>query len=143
MKKLSERLMEREVFRYLLFGGMTTGVNLFAFACLRYAGISVNTANLVSIMAAVVFAFFVNRFFVFGVTNRDVMQIARELASFAGMRMGTLAIEFFGVYFLNGMLGISGFISKCLIQALVILLNYVISKFVIFRKSDFGGVANE
>ncbi|MEZ3436089.1 MAG: GtrA family protein [Lachnospiraceae bacterium] len=143
MKKLSEKLMEREVFRYLLFGGMTTGVNLAVFICLRCAGISVNTANLVSIMAAVVFAFFVNRFFVFGVTNRDGMQIMRELASFAGMRMGTLAIEFFGVYFLNGMLGISGFISKCLIQALVILLNYIISKFVIFRKSDFGGVANE
>lgn len=143
MKKISEKLTEQEIIRYLFFGGLTTGVNLAVFVCLRYAGISVNRANLASIIAAVVFAFFVNRFFVFGVTGGDKGQIVREFVSFAGMRMGTMAAEFFGVYFLNRMPGISSFASKCLIQVLVIAINYVISKFVIFRRSDFGGVANE
>lgn len=143
MKNFSGRLLESEMIRYLISGGMTTGVNLFMFTVLSYVGISVNTANLLSIATAVIFAFFVNRCFVFEIRDRSGRRMASEFIRFAGMRMGTLAIEFFGVYFLNSMLGIFGFISKCLVQILIIVINYVISKFVVFKEKGFGGVTNE
>lgn len=138
------RKFSEETVRYLFFGGLTTGVNLTVFSLFRYAGeLSVNTANLISISAAVIFAFFVNRFLVFGITNTDRKEMTKEFLSFAGMRAGTLGIEFFGVWFLNGYTNIRDFWSKCLIQGVVIILNYIISKFVVFRKSYIGGVINE
>lgn len=143
MRKYFRKLSEEAV-RYLFFGVLTTGVNLTVFLFFRYVGkASVNTANLISILTAVIFAFFVNRFLVFEITNTDRKEMTKEFLSFAGMRAGTLGIEFFGVWFLNGYINIRDFWSKCLIQSVVIILNYIISKFVVFRKSYIGGVINE
>lgn len=138
------KFSEREPVRYLFFGGLTTGVNFIVFAFFRYIRrTSVNAANLASIAAAVFFAFFVNRFWVFKITDTDRKKMAAEFLNFAGMRMGTLGIEFFGVWFLIEYTGIPDFWSKGLIQAVVIIFNYVISKFIIFRKNNIGGVADE
>lgn len=143
MRRLLKKLTEEELVRYLFFGGLTTGVNLTVFSLLRYAGnASADRANFASITAAVLFAFVVNRFCVFGITDMDMAELFRDLVNFTGMRMGTLLIEFFGVGFLIRYTGISDFICKCMIQVIVIGLNYVVSKFVVFRK-HIGGVANE
>lgn len=143
MIRFLRRLTEEELVRYLFFGVLTTGVNLAVFLLSRYAGnTSADTANFVSIAAAVLFAFIVNRFYVFGITDMDAAEILLDFVNFTGMRMGTLLIEFFGVGFLIRYTGISDFICKCMIQVIVIGLNYVISKFLVFRK-HMGGVANE
>lgn len=144
MRKYLAGLMEDEKVRYIFFGGLTTGVNLSVYSFLRYAGnVSVNTANLISIAAAVIFAFFVNRFFVFRIETADGKEIVWEFVNFTVMRTGTLAAEFFGIWFLNSFSGIPDFINKCLFQVIVIVLNYVISKFVVFRPDRIGGAANE
>lgn len=144
MRRLIKRLMADETMRYLFSGGLTTGVNLAVFSLFRYGGnVSVNTANLVSIAAAVVFAFFINHFFVFRISGMSGKETAAEFLNFLVMRMGTLAIEFFGIYFLNNHTHIPDFISKCLLQAIIIALNYIISKFIVFRQDCIGGVAND
>lgn len=144
MKQLWEKCWDMEAFRYLFFGGCTTALNLAAFAVLRYAGhMPVNIANLLSIIAAIVFAFFVNRFMVFRKGQETGGKIALEFLNFSEMRFGTLGIEFFGVIVLNQWMELSDFFSKLLIQIVVIVLNYIISKFVIFRDRQAGGVANE
>lgn len=138
------RKPSEEAARYLFFGFLTTGVNFAVFSFFRYIGnTSVNTANLLSIAAAVIFAFFVNRFLVFGITNTDRREMMTEFLNFIGMRIGTLGIEFFGVWFLDGYMRIPDFWSKSLIQVVVVSLNYIISKFVVFRKGHIGGVVNE
>lgn len=72
MREHFRKFSERESVRYLFFGGLTTGVNLIVFVFFRYIWrTSVNTANLASIAAAVFFAFFVNRFWVFKITDTD------------------------------------------------------------------------
>ena len=129
MGKCLRKFFQREMVRYLFFGGCTTAVNLAVYSFLRYVGkIPVNHANLISIVAAIVFAFFGNRFWVFAVTDTDRRKILAE---------------FFGVWFLVGYTEIPDFLGKCLVQVLVIALNYVISKFVVFRKRQVGGIANE
>lgn len=144
MGKCLRKFFQREMVRYLFFGGCTTAVNLAVYSFLRYVGkIPVNQANLISIVAAIVFAFFGNRFWVFAVTDTDRRKILAEFVDFVGMRMGTLGFEFFGVWFLVGYTEIPDFLGKCLVQVLVIALNYVISKFVVFRKRQVGGIANE
>lgn len=44
------------------------------------------------------------------------------------MRLGTMAVEFFGVLFLNSRAGVDDFLSKLIVQFVVIFLNYIISK---------------
>lgn len=144
MRRILRKLMEEEVIRYIFFGGLTTGVNLSVFLFLRYTGnVPADAANLSSITAAVIFAFFVNRLFVFHITNRNRREMLSEFVNFAGMRAGTLLLELFGVPFLIRYTGIPDFICKCLMQAVIIILNYIISKFVIFKESHIGGAANE
>lgn len=144
MNRFMKRLWKEEVIRYLFFGVLTTGVNFSVFLILRYGTrIGVNTANLCSITAAVIFAFVVNRQFVFGGIREGFDEVIEEFVSFTGMRMGTLAVEFFGVWILSGYIGFSDVFSKLAVQCIVIIVNYIISKFVVFKKRQIGGVANE
>lgn len=130
--KLMEKLTGNEMIRYLFFGVCTTALNLGIFSLLRYGiGCGVQSANLVSILAAVLFAFFVNKWFVFRAGGERIWE---ELAGFAGMRTFTMAVEFFGVNFLVKWGGAPDFACKLVVQVVVIVLNYLISKFVVFRK---------
>lgn len=144
MKRLVKRFWGVEALRYLFFGGCTTGVNVLVFTILRYMwNASVYTANFISIIVSVLFAFFVNRWMVFQKGKEDTGKIIQEFANFAGMRLGTLGIEFFGVIALVRWTGMSDFLSKLMIQLVVIILNYMISKFFIFGDSQVGGMTNE
>lgn len=144
--KLLKKMTANEMIRYLFFGGCTTALNLAVFSILRYgAGWSGRTANLCSIVAAVLFAFFGNKWFVFRADGKGILE---EFAEFAGMRMLTMAVEFFGVDLLVNQGGLPELAGKLLIQLVVIVSNYLISKFVVFREkrqqeTAWGGVADE
>ncbi len=142
MKGMIGRLAEEEVIRYLFFGVCTTGVNLSVFSFLRCVWhLPVNMANLSSIVLAVIFAFFVNRFFVFRAGRADGRKMLREFIDFVGMRMGTLLIEFWGVWLLAGHTGFPDLASKGVVQVIVIILNYLISKYMVFEERQAGGAS--
>lgn len=132
MKGLWKKLYEREILRYLFFGACTTAVNLGIFMGLRQTGMSVPRANLLSIMAAVLFAFFVNRWLVFQSTAKGWKNIVFEFAGFTGMRFLTMLVEFYGGNMLIGWGRLPEWGSKLAIQIIVILLNYLISKCLVF-----------
>lgn len=142
MKGFIRRLEDEEVIRYLFFGACTTGVNFAVFSFLRYwRNVPVNMANLVSIVSAVIFAFFVNHFYVFRVEEMRGRKMLMEFADFMGMRIGTLLIEYWGVWFLSGYKGCIDWVSKGVMQVIVILLNYVISKYMVFKVRQVGGAS--
>lgn len=60
MKKLIEKLYGNSVVRYVFFGGCTTLVNLVSFYILRKLKVELNTANIISIILAILFAYVVN-----------------------------------------------------------------------------------
>lgn len=139
MKETIEKIVwkypDSEMIRYLFSGGCTTALNLFIFFLLRAAdGVSVNTANFCSIGTAVVFAFGVNRWFVFEKRDGKSKQILKEFVQFLCMRAGTMALEFFGVMILCQYAGLQDVVSKGLLQIVIIISNYVISKFIVFRE---------
>lgn len=128
-------MVKNETVRYLFFGVCTTVVNLGVFTGLRYAlNLGRNPANAISILAAVFFAFWVNRQFVFQSKRTGVRQIAAEFAGFAGLRVTSMLVEFWGVVLLADVLKFNDLVSKGFIQVLVIIFNYLISKFVVFRE---------
>lgn len=135
MRKDLGKAAGREMIRYLFFGGCTTVVNVAVFVFLRYEmDFEVQSANLISILAAIIFAFFVNKYFVFCSAGINAGTLIREFSEFAGMRSLTLLIEFWGVAAFAAYMHVSDFASKLVIQVVVIVLNYIISKCYVFKE---------
>lgn len=127
--------MQYEIIRYLISGVCTTLVNIGVFTGLRYAaGLEMQVANCISIVSAILFAFVVNKKIVFDTGNRG--NVWKEFLSFSGMRVLSLAVEVFGMQFLTACLHLQDMAAKIFLQIVVIGMNYVISKFYVFKRRE-------
>lgn len=138
MKKLKELILKcwnNDVLRYIFFGGCTTLVNLITYYALRLATpLNMNIANTISVTVAILFAYVVNSRFVFCSTAETFGQKFEEFAKFIGARLSTMVIEVGGVWLMVDFLHINDLIAKFVIQFIVLALNYIFSKFLIFTK---------
>ena len=128
------KLFENDVIRYVFFGGCTTMVNLVCFYVLRRLGMGLTTANVISIFLAIVFAYVVNSRYVFRDDAKGFAQHLQKFGKFFGGRLSTMVIEVGGVWLLVEKIGLMDMVGKFLIQIIVLILNYIISKFFVFRK---------
>lgn len=121
----------REALLYLFFGVLTTGVSWGSFYLFCYPlGINELIANALSWVAAVLFAFFTNRTWVF--TARG--NLLREILLFFAARLTTLGIEEALLFLFVTHLGLEAMIVKIAGNLLVLVLNYIFSKLIVFRK---------
>ena len=125
------------ILRYIFYGGLTTLVNWGVFFLLRRGFlVPFAAANTVSVIAAILFAYFVNSRFVFETKAVGYRQHAAEFAKFISGRAFTMVLEIGGGYLLVEVLHWNETLVKVvIIQAIVLTLNYVISKWFVFRKS--------
>ena len=151
------RLLEkyREIIAYAFWGMITTAVcwgsySVFALLLGQYQstfhilGMEFSTvifvANILSWVCAVSFAFVVNKMWVFNSRSWEGAVVLPELGKFVTARLTTGIIEIVGVPFLvscvldQAVFGIEGIAAKVAVTALVLILNYVFSKLLIFRK---------
>lgn len=134
MKALSNKLKEniREIVLYVVFGCLTTLISIFSYWIFtRGIGIGYQFANVLSWIVAVAFAFATNKIFVF----RDKGRTSQKLILFWGSRLFTLTLEIGLLYLGIELLGINDFTAKIFIQAVVIVLNYLMGKLVVFRRT--------
>lgn len=137
MISLIKKLFKNQAVRYIFFGGCTTMVNLVSYALLRYVcGIDITVANLISIFLSILFAYVVNKIFVFESVTHGIRALIVEASQFIGMRLTTMFIETFGVTFMSCVWGIQDMIAKLIIQFVVLALNYVFSKWFVFKGED-------
>lgn len=163
MKKIKELFIKyKEIIMYIIFGVLTTLVNWVVYAAtqplLKAAmhgdqviwtlfgkNITMNVlaiflANLISWIAAVLFAYVTNKLWVFESKSWKFSLVMKELWLFILARLITGVIEWVFVPLLAALgldtpvLGIDGFIPKLIVSIVVIILNYVFSKLIIFRK---------
>lgn len=134
MRKIIGKLYTSSVVRYVFFGGCTTLVNLASFYLLRRAGVGINLANLVSIVLAVLFAYVVNARFVFQARPETVREELQAFVKFVGARALTMLVELGGVWLLVEQMKLNDMLGKFLTQFVVLILNYVLSKFFVFAK---------
>ena len=135
MEKFLRQIFGNEGIRYIFFGACTTLVNVGAYAAQRYLfGVDVTAANMISIALAILFAYVVNKQYVFKSRTASVKELLAEAAQFIGMRLGTMFLEVFGVVFLSSVFGIDDMVSKLAVQAVVLALNYLFSKLFVFNK---------
>ncbi len=123
----------KEVLLYLLFGGLTTVVSIVSFALLVQVGLNELVANVISWVLAVLFAYVTNRTWVFASKADTRAGVVREMASFFGGRVATLLVEEGLLAVFITWLGLAAVPVKVVAQVVVIVLNYVISKFFVFK----------
>ena len=142
MKKL-KALYEahQEIISYLFFGGLTTVINWIAYALsVGVMGMAVTPGNILSWVCAVTFAFVTNKLWVFQSKSWAWPLWLKEACAFFGSRIFTGLVELFGLPLLiklgldMPLFGIDGFAAKLVVSVVVIILNYILSKFLAFRK---------
>ena len=129
------RLLKTEKMRHLIVGGLVTLVNLVCFHLLvDILHWNVTLSNVISVLLAILFAFVANKYMVFRSSTSTVRDFMIELMKFSSGRMITMVIEVGGVYILHDVMKIAAMPSKIATQVIVVVLNYFISKYFVFRK---------
>ena len=101
MKKWILKFYENDVIRYIFWGGCTTLVNLLSFYIMRAMGIPLMSANIISIILAILFAYVVNSRFVFHDRCETWRDHIRPFLKFISARLVTMVIEVGGVWLLR------------------------------------------
>ncbi len=135
----------REQIMYLIFGGLTTIINWLVYVLLVAVGQDIEVTNVIAWLVAVLFAYVTNRAFVFQCKATNKKEVFKEFVRFFGSRVATGIVEIVGFPVLyriglnQELLGIDGFLAKITVSVAVIILNYVCSKVIVFRKSGVKG----
>ena len=131
----------KEGILYLLFGGLTTLISIISFwlFSLIFGEERYLLSNFLSWVLAVIFAFITNKTLVFGSKKTDKSTLLREGLEFLGARVFSLGLEEGGLWLLLDAFGMAllpsgDLIAKVIMSVIVILVNYFLSKFIIFKK---------
>ena len=129
----------KEILLYPFFGGLTFLVSIGSYAwCNVGLGINELIANLISWILAVTFAYVTNKIWVFSTRGLGTRLFMLEIAKFFGGRLFTLAVEEAILFVFITRMQFNSVLIKVIAQVIVIVLNYLISKLVVFKGSDPG-----
>ncbi len=125
----------KEYILYLFFGVLTTIVNYIVyFYCRSVWELHYAISNVISFLVAVLFAFFTNKYMVFG--KNETNRLFYEFFSFLSLRLVSMGVEtgflFLGVEALH----IDDGIMKILVSIITVLLNYGFSKWITFAGKE-------
>ena len=136
MKKLVSLLKKyEEVISYQFFGGLTTQVNYIVYLpCYNLLDLSGALSNAIAWVAAVAFAYVTNKPFVFKSHDWSVKTVIPELTKFISCRVGSGLLETAIIFALVDWIGLNGNVIKLATSVLVVILNYIASKLLVFRK---------
>lgn len=124
-----------DIVSYLFFGVLTTLVNYVVYIpCYHWLHLSASVSNVIAWVVAVVFAYVTNKPFVFKSHDWSWKVVGPELAKFVGCRIGSGAVETAFLFVTVDLLAWNGIYMKIITSILVVILNYVASKLLVFRR---------
>ena len=133
IKEVLKKVWTKEVILYVIFGVLTTVINLGSFYVLnKFFNINENIANVIAIILAVLFAYITNKDLVFHSKAESFKEKLNEFIKFVAGRAFTMIIEFVGGWVLF-QTAIPQMISKLFVTVIVVILNFFISKFFAFK----------
>ena len=121
----------QDIIIYFIVGCLSTFVNLLSYDFYRLFIPSYLINIVLSWLTSLVFAFFMNRKYVFKSKNNKIKQ---EFLSFTISRLLTLGMEILFMYLLVDLIQVNDLIAKVIVQFLVFLANYLFGKFIVFKK---------
>jgi len=144
LKKLADWYREhREGMRYLIFGALTTIVNILTYALfasiilkgLPSKEVIVNVSEIIAFIVALIFAYVTNKIYVFKSKVKTFKELIREMTSFTSCRIVT---EIVSILMMNLAiwLNINDILMKVIANIVVIVLNFIFSKLIIFKKKE-------
>lgn len=132
----------KQVILYLFFGGLSFLLSMITYYIFTLC-CNVLVANILSWVIVVAFSYITNEKFVF-TGDKDSRKITfRKISQFYMGRLFTLGIEEIILYLFILVLGLNDILIKIIAQMVVIILNYIISKFVIFKKKEVRKLDND
>lgn len=117
------------IFSYLIFGVLTTVINLVSYKIFLDLNIDYRVSATLAFILAVLFAFITNRKYVFTAQS----SILKEAVAFLSMRLVTFAINLIGLIIMVDFIHLDKFYSQVALNVLIIILNYVLSKYIVFN----------
>lgn len=125
----------RQVVFYVIFGCVSTLVNIIAFWIINSLfGVNYKLANVLSWVIAVFCAYITNKIWVFESRGKTGKENVFEASKFFFFRLITLGVDMLCMYTFIEKLGILEIVSKIITNAIVVVANYLFSKLIIFRK---------
>ncbi len=134
--KLKELIYKyKELIVYIIFGGLTTVVSFASYFILSdLLHLHYQIAQWGSWILAVAFAFIVNKIFVFGDKDMSVNELFRQIWQFVSVRIVSGILEWLLLIIMVEIILISDGISKIIVSVITVIVNYIASKFIIFKK---------
>lgn len=136
MEKLKQLIIKYyDILAYLVFGVLTTVVNYLVYLpCYNLLGLPAVVSNVIAWVVAVAFAYVTNKPFVFRSHDWSAKTVVPELTKFVGTRVASGGMESAIIWIAVDLLGGNGNLWKLLTSVLVVVLNYIGSKLLVFRK---------
>ena len=124
----------KEAISYLLFGVLTTIVNLISYKFFTILQVDLYVSVVLAWILSVVFAFITNKLFVFESKSWKMAILGKELVLFLSARILSLGIDLVAMGLMVNIIHIQDMIAKLVANVIVVIANYIFSKFLIFKK---------
>lgn len=126
-----------EGMRYLVCGALATVVNIAVYAVFFYlCNLDNALSNIIAWIVAAIFAYITNKFIVFDSKVDSNKKLLREIVSFFGCRLFTLVVDEAIMIITVDKFGLNGVLMKVVANIVVIILNFILSKLIIFKKDE-------
>lgn len=125
--------IRKELLNYIIFGVLTTLINILTYQILSVAGVTTLIANGIAWLLSVLFAYITNRKYVFDSHSENGIQ---ECLKFYGSRISTGILDMAGMWMLVDIFYFPGMVSKVGMNVVVIVLNYIFSKVFVFKHKE-------
>lgn len=126
----------QEGMRYLIFGGLSTVINIIVFVLLEKIGFSTLISNLLAWIISIIFAYFTNKMCVFNSKTKNKKELLQEITSFVSCRILTLIIDEAYMYITIDIMHFNSLLMKVISNIIVIVLNFIFSKIFIFKNNN-------
>lgn len=142
MKKILKLMISilkkyKEIIMYGIMGVLTTIINIATFQFIeKVFGVPALINNVIAWIIAVIFAYLTNKLFVFESKSFKKDILFKEIVSFTSARIFTLLLEELIIYVMIDLMNINSLAVKVFSNIVVILVNYIFSKLVVFKKKD-------
>ncbi len=160
--KIIDKLFTKEIITYVFFGVLTTAVNLATFYVFKKLFISIGwegvfnqiipadsavlkvfsggseylDANAIAWVVGVIFAFVTNKLWVFESKSWKPSVAGKEFIGFTGARIFSFVVETLMMFVMVSLLHWNDLVAKVIVGVIVVIINYVFSKLIIFKNKD-------
>ena len=123
--------LDKELFWYVVFGTLTTIVNIVVYFALEYIGVNYIISNIIAWFLSVLFAYVTNRIWVFESRSPNIL---KEMVLFFSGRIFSGVLDTALLYLFVDILTLGNTFSKIAVEIIITILNYLLSKLIVFKE---------